>query len=76
MGPATFLVTLVTGMLLILGALLLGVNRSRRRLSDAAPPAGQRDCPRCGQGNPATAAYCGNCGERLSAPTDGSTPQP
>lgn len=55
-GFATMTVLLIAGVLLVLGALLLGSGVcGRRRLP----------CPHCGHDNARAAQYCGQCGEKL-----------
>ena len=56
-GPATFVVLFAAGMLLVLGALILGGNARRRRR-------GKR-CAGCGKQNVRDARFCAACGETL-----------
>jgi hypothetical protein len=57
MGPATFVVTLIVGVCLVVGALVLGTSRCRRARKGA--------CPACGQRNASNARYCAQCGHKL-----------
>jgi len=59
-GPATFVVLLVVGLLLVLGALLL-----RRSNDDQEKPRGDNRCAECGHSNPANARFCARCGYDL-----------
>jgi hypothetical protein len=56
-APATVFVLLMAGVLLVLGAILLGAGLGR--------PAG-RECPKCLHRNPAGAKFCAHCGHVLS----------
>ena len=57
MGPATFVVTLIIGLCLVVGALALGSAR-RSRKSTAR-------CESCGRKNPPKASFCAGCGHEL-----------
>lgn len=59
-GPATFVVLLVVGLLLVLGALLL-----RRTSHDQEKPHGHNACAKCGHSNPLNARFCARCGYDL-----------
>jgi ribosomal protein L32 len=59
-GPATFVVLLVVGLLLVLGTLLL-----RRRNHDQEEPGGDNTCGKCGHYNVANAKFCARCGHDL-----------
>jgi hypothetical protein len=59
MGPATFVVTLIVGICLVVGALVLASTRQRRRRR-------VNTCPSCGRRNPSNAQYCAGCGHTLS----------
>jgi len=59
-GPATFVVLLIVGVAILLGALLLG----RSGEPEQEPEAGG-GCPQCGQVNPPQARYCARCGQEL-----------
>lgn len=62
-GPATFVVLLVVGVLLVLGTLLLGSsNRKRKKL-----PRDKHTCAMCGHRNSANASYCARCGHELKS---------
>jgi len=61
-GPATFVVLLVAGVLLVLGALLLGGSnrkRKRRMITD------RNTCAGCGHRNTDNARFCAKCGNDL-----------
>ena len=65
-GPATFVVLLVAGVLLVLGALLLGGSnrkRKRRMIND------RNTCAGCGHHNPDNARFCAKCGDNLQETT-------
>lgn len=59
-GPATFVVLLIVGLLILLGALLLGRSRG-----DPEEPHTGDGCPKCGHRNPTNARYCARCGHEL-----------
>ncbi len=60
-GPATFVVMLAVGVLLVLGALLASFSKRRRtRL-----PRDKYTCVSCGHRNVASAKYCAQCGSKL-----------
>jgi len=59
-GPATFLLMLVVGMLLIVGVLILRSGRSAARGCEPAPV-----CPQCGHHNVPGAKDCARCGTDL-----------
>ncbi len=59
-GPATFVVLLVVGLLLVLGALLL-----RRTNHKHEEPGGDSACAKCGHANAAHARFCARCGHDL-----------
>jgi len=61
-GPATFVVLLVVGVLLVLGALLLG-GPSRSRKRRVIPD--HNTCSGCGHRNPDNARFCAKCGNDL-----------
>ena len=59
-GPATFVVLLVVGLLILVGALLLG-----RSSADPQEARDDHSCQECGQVNPANAKFCARCGREL-----------
>ncbi|MCK4340689.1 MAG: hypothetical protein KAY37_03060 [Phycisphaerae bacterium] len=68
-GPATFVVLLLVGLLLVAGALIW---RSGRRPAHPPPPTTppneQLPCSQCGHVNPARAGFCARCGQELKRP--------
>lgn len=79
-GPATFVVMLLVGMLLIVGVLVLGTGRRRssiRRTIEARRASlkrggeqagdGELTCGQCGLRNQHGARYCARCGRPLAA---------
>lgn len=56
-GLVTFVVALVVGALLIIGAVILNWS--------ARPATGGAVCRACGHENQADARYCGRCGKAL-----------
>ena len=61
-GPATFVVLLIVGVLLVLGAVLLG-GSNRRRQRQMIPD--RNTCTGCGHRNPDNASFCAKCGNDL-----------
>ncbi|MFQ5805752.1 MAG: zinc-ribbon domain-containing protein [Phycisphaerae bacterium] len=59
-GPATFVVMLIAGLLLVLGALLLGGSSRKRKKA-----CGEHTCEKCGHANRANARFCARCGHDL-----------
>lgn len=79
-GPASFIVLLFVGLLIVVGVLIISAEQSSRRRSSALPPgrdSGQPDgarpvgggppltCVSCGRQNPGRARYCAQCGTEL-----------
>jgi hypothetical protein len=62
-GPATFVILLLVGLLLVFGALLL--SNVRRPAPGAPPQPSRRSCPGCGQTNVPAAGFCAHCGTAL-----------
>ena len=60
MGPATFVVTMIIGVCLVVGALVLGSSRCRRAAAETDT------CPSCDKRNPSRAKFCAQCGHELS----------
>jgi len=57
-APATFIVMLTVGVLLVLGAIILGSSNRRTRR--------RRICAKCGAVNRHDAQFCAKCGNQLS----------
>lgn len=70
-GPATFVVLLLVGLLLVAGALLL---RAPSRTANRAV-GGVRNCPRCGQPGPPQARFCARCGLDLNSDPPTTAPR-
>ncbi len=73
-GPATFVVMLLVGLLLVAGALILRTGRHERETDEsgrASPLGSTPGCAHCGHRNAPVAAFCASCGRRLG---DGETP--
>jgi hypothetical protein len=62
-NPITFAVLLVCGMLLVMGAILLGSSRRGRPPAARDPSA----CASCGHQNPQYARFCARCGNRIGS---------
>ena len=68
-GPATFVVLLIVGLLIVAGALILGSGgrKARGRRSRAAP-GDAHVCGQCGHANAPRAGFCARCGHELKRP--------
>jgi hypothetical protein len=66
-GPASLVVLLGVGLLLVIGALLMGAGRCKR--TRTPPVAAPQDavCDRCGERIRRLSAYCPRCGQTLRA---------
>ncbi len=65
-GPATITVLLLAGVLLVVGAIVLGSSSRPGRPCAPRRAAGAADrCPQCHGTNPGRAQFCAHCGTRL-----------
>ena len=67
-GPATYTVLAIIGVLILLGVYLLRSGRGRRGQPRAThQPADGQVCGRCQCKNPPGASYCARCGSELKS---------
>lgn len=64
MGPVTFVILLLCGLLLIAGVLAMRSPDD----TESTKPRPLRTCPQCGYLNPAQARFCAQCGKHLGSP--------
>ena len=65
-GPATFVVMLIVGLLLVAGAFILLIGRARGQQNRQIGPAKDTSaCGACGRENVRSAQYCARCGKQL-----------
>lgn len=67
-GPATMIVVLVAGCLVIVGAIVMGNGKVETSSRDHYLARGW--CNRCRRSNPADAKFCAWCGRELRAPAE------
>lgn len=66
-GPATFVVMLIVGLLLVAGVIVLGAGAKRVSRGDSRSDVlGAPTCPHCGHRNAPQATYCAQCGSKLT----------
>lgn len=64
-GPATFVVMLIVGLMLVIGVIVLGAGARRRAHGRVGPATPVAACPRCAHRNASRASYCAKCGNAL-----------
>ena len=64
-GPATYVVMLLVGLLLVIGVIVLGAGTRRSSRGRRGAFVAASACPGCGHRNASRASYCARCGNKL-----------